>query len=156
MKISKTLFRKQAIKCRWGGSRPKFLGCRSLFIKSFSKTIFAVGDLKNRHFWAFFQKWMSEISVRGEKTCFLCCRFFRKIEKMGVYFGRGALIVFSQKRINITGFVCKNQDDRARTRRFLEHPMSAFFLTQHGSTIASKSEFVAPCGSIFSLKMVSV
>ena len=82
-KISKTLFRKYAIKCRWGGYRLKFFVCLSFFIESLSKIIFEVGDPKNRRFWAFFQKSMSEISVRGEKTCSLCCRFFRKIEEMG-------------------------------------------------------------------------
>ena len=33
----KWLFLKQGLKCRWGGSQPKFLVCRSFFIKSFSK-----------------------------------------------------------------------------------------------------------------------
>ena len=80
----------------------------SFFIESLSKKIFEVGDPKNRRFWAFFQKSMSEISANSEKTCFSCCRFFRKIEEMGVYFGGCALIFFSQKLINIAGFVCEN------------------------------------------------
>ena len=86
-KIAKRLFRNKALICRCGGSRPKCLVCRSFFIESLSKNIFEVGDPKNRRFWAFFQKSMSEISANWEKTCFSCCRFFRKIEEIGVYFG---------------------------------------------------------------------
>ena len=138
MKISKTLFRILAIKCRWGGSQPKFLMCRSFFIESLSKKNFAVGDPKNRRFWAFFQKSMSEISAKWEKTCFSCCRFFRKIEEMGVYFGGCALMFFSQKLINIARFLCKNQGDRARTCKVIEHPMSVFFW---GSTV-DRQDFV--------------
>ena len=74
--------------------------------------------------------------IYSEKKCFSCCRFFRKIEEMGVYFGGCALIFFSQKLINIAAFVCKNYDDRARTRRFLEHPMSVFILTQYGRFVS--------------------
>ena len=132
MKISKTFFRKYALKCRWGGSRPKFLVCRSFFIESLSKKIFEVGDPKNRRFWAFFQNSMSEISANSEKTCFSCCRFFRNIEEMGAYFGRCAPKLFSQKRVNIARFVCKNYGYRARTRKVIEHPMSVFFLGEHG------------------------
>ena len=133
------VFRKQALKCRCGGSRPKFLVCPSFFIESLSKKIFEVGDPKNRRFWAFFQKSMSEISANSEKTCFSCCRFFQKIEEMGLHFGGCALKFFSQKLINIAQFVCKNQGDRARSRRFLENPMSVFILSEHGR---SKTIFV--------------
>ena len=86
----------------------KIFGVSEFFIESLSKIIFEVGDPKNRRFWAFFQKWMFEIPANWEKTCFLCCRFFRKIEEMGVYFGGCALIFFSQKLTNIARFVCKN------------------------------------------------
>ena len=40
IKISKTLFRKYGLKCRCGGSRPKFLVCPSFFIESLSKKNF--------------------------------------------------------------------------------------------------------------------
>ena len=108
IKISKTLFRQWALKCRCGGSRPKFFLCGSFFIESLSKKIFRVGDPKNRRFWGFFQKSMSEISANWEKTCFLCCRFFRKVEEMGGYFGGCALKFFPQNCTNIARFVCKN------------------------------------------------
>ena len=108
IKIWKTLFRQWALKCREGGSRPKFFLCGSFFIESLSKKSFRVGDPKNRRFWVFFQKSMSEISVSGEKTCFLSCRFFWKIEEMGGYFWGCALIFFSQKLINVARLVRKN------------------------------------------------
>ena len=128
------VFRKQALKCRWGGSRPKFLVCPSFIIESLSKTIFEVGDPKNRRFWAFFQKSMSEFSANSENTCFSCCRFFRKIEEMGVYFGGCAPKFFSQTLVNIARFVFKNQGDRRGTRKVIEHPMTVFFLEEHGTT----------------------
>ena len=53
---------------------------------------------------------------------------------MEIYFGGCALIFFSQKLINIARFVCKNYGDRARTRKVIEHPMSVFFLGEHGIT----------------------
>ena len=77
-------------------------------IETLSKKFFEVGDPKNRRFWAFFQKSMSEISANSEKTCFLCCRFFWKIEKMGGYFGGCALIFFSKICTNVPRPVCKN------------------------------------------------
>ena len=88
-KISKTLFRKWALKCRWGGSRSKFFVCRGFFIETLSKKFFEVGDPKNRRFWAFFQKSMSEISANSgkEKTCFSRPRFFWKVEEMRVILG---------------------------------------------------------------------
>ena len=98
------VFRKQGLKCRWGGSRPKFLVCPSFFIESLSKKNFEVGDPKNRRFWAFFQKSMSEISANWEKTCFSCCRFFRKIEEMGGYFWGCALKSFFQLCTNVESF----------------------------------------------------
>ena len=132
------VFRKQALKCRWEGSRPKFLVCPSFFIESLSKKIFEVGVPKNRRFWAFFQKSMSEISANSEKTCFSCCRFFRKIEEMEVYFGGCALIFFLQKLTNIARFVCKNQGDQARTRKVIEHPMTVFILSPYGMVLILK------------------
>ena len=45
-------------------------------------------------FWPFFRFSILEISANSEKTCFSCCRFFRKIEEMGVYFGGCALTFF--------------------------------------------------------------
>ena len=108
VKIATALFRKKGLKCRGGGSRPNFLVCRSFFIESLSKNIFEVGDPKNRRFWAFFQKSMSEISANWEKTCFLCCRFFRKIEEMGGLFCGCAPKIFSQNCTNIARSVCKN------------------------------------------------
>ena len=108
IKISKMVFRKKGIKSRWGGPRSKFLVSLNFFIEILWKKIFGVGDPKNRRIWGFFQKSMSEISANWEKTCFSCCRFFRKIEEMRVYFGGCALIFFSQKLINIAGLVCKN------------------------------------------------
>ena len=43
--IPKRFFRKKSLKCRWGGSRPKFLVSRSFFIESLSGKIFEVGLL---------------------------------------------------------------------------------------------------------------
>ena len=134
------VFRKLALKCRCGGSRPQFLVCPSFFIESLSRKIFEVGDPKNRRFWAFFQKSMSEISANWEKTCFLCCRFFRKIEEMRVYFGGCALIFFSKIWTNVQRPVCKNQGDRRGTRKVIEHPMSVFFWGEHGTTLGRTFE----------------
>ena len=93
---------------RCGGSRPKFLVCQSFLSKVCQKKFSRSGTPKIDDFVAFFQKSMSEISANWEKTCFSCCRFFRKIEEIGVYFGGCALIIFSQKFINMAGFMCKN------------------------------------------------
>ena len=50
---SQTRFSRRACKMSMGGPRPKFLRV-GVFYWKFAKTIFAVGDLKNRRFWAYF------------------------------------------------------------------------------------------------------
>ena len=93
----KNAFSKIGPKMPMGRVPTKIFGVSEFFIESLSKKIFEVGDPKNRRFWAFFQKSMSEISANSEKTCFSCCQFFRKIEEMKVYFRGCALIFFFTK-----------------------------------------------------------
>ena len=95
-------FRKKALKCRWGGSRSKFLVCRSFFYRNFVKKNFEVGDPKNRRFWAFFQKSILEISAMWE---------------MGGYFwGCAPKCFFRKFGFNVVRFQFKNEGDRRRTR----------------------------------------
>ena len=72
----KNAFSKIGHKMSMGRVPTAIFGVSEFYIESLSKKFCAVGDPKNRRFWAFFQKPMSEISVSGEKTCFLSCRFF--------------------------------------------------------------------------------
>ena len=69
----KNTFSNIGCKMSMGRSPTEIVFFRSFFIESLPKKIFEVGDPKNRRLWVFFQKSMSEISVSGEKTCFLCC-----------------------------------------------------------------------------------
>ena len=126
------VFRKKGIKSRWGGPRSKFLVSLNFFIEILWKKIFGVGDPKNRRFWGFFQKSIPEISASWEKTCFLCCRFFWKIEEMEGYFGGCAPNFFLQKLSNIARFQFKNERDRRRTRGVTAVYFSVFILSQHG------------------------
>ena len=105
---SQTPFSEKGLKMSTGRPPTKIFGESEFFIESLSKTNFEVGGPKNRRFWAYFQKWMSEISTSSEKTCFLCCRFFRKIEKMERYFWGCAPKFFLQKLMNVAHFVCEN------------------------------------------------
>ena len=62
----------------------KIFGVSEFFYRKFVKNIFEIGDPKNRGFWAFFQKSMSEISANWDKTCVLCCRFFENRGNMAM------------------------------------------------------------------------
>ena len=72
----KMAFSKKGPKMSMGRVPIEIFGVSKLFFRNFVKKIFEVGDPKNRRFWAFFQKLMSEISANWEKTCFLRPRFF--------------------------------------------------------------------------------
>ena len=54
----------------------KIFGVSQFYYRKFVKNFFAIGDPKNRRFWVFFQKSMSEISAKWEKRYFLRSRFF--------------------------------------------------------------------------------
>ena len=107
---------------------------QSFFIESLSKNIFEVGGPKNRRFWAYFQKLVSEISTSSEKVCFLILRFFRKIEEMGGYFWGCALKFVSEKLINVAEFRCEKKRDRGQTRRFIKIAKPVIFLSKYGSS----------------------
>ena len=98
------------------------------FYRKFVKKVFEVGGPKNRLFWAYFQKLMSEISTGLEKVCFLRPRFYRKIEEMGSYFLGCAPNYFLQKLMNVAHFLCK-------TRKVVGPYFSLIFLTQNGRTV---------------------
>ena len=84
---SQKWFSKIGHKMPMGRVLTKIFGVSEFFYRKFVKNNFRGRGPENRRFCAFFQKSMSEISANSEKTCFSCCRFFRKIEEMGVYFG---------------------------------------------------------------------
>ena len=136
----KNVFSNIGPKMSMGRPPTKIYFLPEFFYPKFDKNIFVVGDLKIRRFLAFFHKSMSEISVSSwEKTCFLCCRFFRKIEEIGVILGGGgrggwcAMNFFSQKLINVVVFRYEKKRDQRQTRRFVFKSILwvCFFLTQY-------------------------
>ena len=95
----KNAFSKIGPKMPIGGVPTKIFGASEFFYRKFVKKYFRSRGPPKSTIFGLFKKSMSEISANSEKTCFLCCRFFRKIEEMEVYFGGCALIFFFTKTV---------------------------------------------------------
>ena len=87
-KNAKRLFRKKAIICRCGGSRPKCLVCRSFFIESLSKKNFRCGGPQKSTILGLFSK----IDVRnfcqlGKNVFFVLPIFSKNRGNGGLFWG---------------------------------------------------------------------
>ena len=56
------------------------------------------------------------------------CPETQRIDELGVYFGGCTPNFLSQKLVNVARSVCKTYGDREQTRRFLQPPLSVFFV----------------------------
>ena len=112
--------------------RPKFLVCRSFLSKVCQKKFSRSGTPKIDDFGPFFKNRCPKFLPTRKKRVFRVADFFEKSRKWR-FILRVRPNFFSPKLINIAGLACKNYDGRARTRRFLEDPMSVSFLSQHST-----------------------
>ena len=86
IKISKTFFRKKAIKSRWGGPRPKFRVTHIFFIESSWKKIFEVGGPLSTIWGLYFKSRNPKFLPTRKKRVFRVADFFEKSRKWGFIF----------------------------------------------------------------------